>query len=65
MVKDKKAVAEALALLSRSLIANNLNQLAYHADIGEQDMNDSERTELSEAYEHLLCLRGLLVIALG
>lgn len=34
VVEDKKAVAEALALLGQSRMASNLNQLAYHANIG-------------------------------
>jgi len=34
VVEDKKAAAGALALLGQSRIASNLNQLAYHANIG-------------------------------
>ncbi|WP_187428601.1 hypothetical protein ROLI_013060 [Roseobacter fucihabitans] len=34
VIEDKKAAAEALALLGQSRIASNLNQLAYHANIG-------------------------------
>ena len=32
VVEDKKAAAEALALLGQSRIASNLNQLAHHAN---------------------------------
>lgn len=65
VVADKKAVAEALALLGQSRIANNLNQLAYQANIGALVMEDRERAKIEEAYSHILALRGLLVAALG
>ena len=64
-VADKRAAAEALALLGQSRIANNLNQLAYHANIGALDIGASEREKIDEAYEHVLAIRTLLVSALG
>jgi len=64
-VTDKKAAAEALALLGQSRIANNLNQLAYHANIGALDMGDAERAKIDEAYAHVLAIRAMLVQALG
>lgn len=64
-VADKKAAAEALALLGQSRIANNLNQLAYHANIGALEIGDAERLKIQEAYEHVLAIRALLVQALG
>ena len=64
-VADKKAAAEALALLGQSRIANNLNQLAYHANIGALDIGDAERAKIEEAYAHVLAIRALLVQALG
>lgn len=64
-VEDKKAAAEALALLGQSRIANNLNQLAYHANIGALDVGDAERAKIDEAYAHVLAIRALLVQALG
>jgi len=33
-IQDKQAIAQLLGLLGQSRIANNLNQLAYHANIG-------------------------------
>jgi hypothetical protein len=61
----KKAAAEALALLGQSRIANNLNQLAYHANIGALDIGEAERAKIDEAYAHVLAIRTLLVTALG
>lgn len=65
VVADNKAVAEALALLGQSRIANNLNQLAYHANIGALNIGDIELSQINEAYEHILAIRALLVTALS
>ena len=64
-VADKKAAAEALALLGQSRIANNLNQLAYHANIGALEIGEAERAKIDETYAHVLAIRALLVQALG
>ena len=64
-VADKKAAAEALALLGQSRIANNLNQLAYHANIGTLEIGTSEREKIEEAYANVLAIRADLVTALG
>ena len=58
-------LAEALALLGQSRIANNLNQLAHQANIGTLVMEDRERAKIDEAYSYILSLRTLLVAALG
>lgn len=65
VVEDKKAAAEALALLGQSRIANNLNQLAYQANIGALIIEETERAKIEEAYRYILSLRALLVAALG
>ncbi len=65
VVEDKKAVAEALALLGQSRIASNLNQLAYHANIGVLIVSDEEKAQIAEANAHLLAIRTLLMQALG
>lgn len=65
VVADKKAAAEALALLGQSRIANNLNQLAYHANIGALAIEDAERAQIAEAYAHVQSIRTLLMQALG
>lgn len=47
-VEDKKAAAEALALLGQSRIASNLNQLAYHANLGVLDFGPQECGDIAE-----------------
>lgn len=64
-VADKKAIAEALALLGQSRMASNLNQLAHQANIGALIIEDRERTKIDEAYGYILSLRALLMAALG
>ncbi|MEP3767689.1 MAG: plasmid mobilization relaxosome protein MobC [Marinomonas sp.] len=65
VVEDKKAAAEALALLGQSRIASNLNQLAYHANIGALIVGEQEKANIAEANAHLRAIRTLLVKALG
>ncbi|GAA6207869.1 hypothetical protein NBRC116601_11620 [Cognatishimia sp. WU-CL00825] len=65
VVADKKAAAEALALLGQSRIASNLNQLAYHANIGAIMIGEAEKAQIAEAYAHVLSIRSLLMQALG
>lgn len=65
IIEDKKAAAEALALLGQSRIANNLNQLAYHANIGALITGEVEKAQIAEANDHLAAIRALLMQALG
>ncbi|MEM1350945.1 MAG: hypothetical protein AAGF27_01300 [Pseudomonadota bacterium] len=65
IVEDKKAAAEALALLGQSRIASNLNQLAYHANVGALNVGEAEKADIAEANAHLLAIRTLLMDALG
>jgi len=64
-IEDKKAAAEALALLGQSRIASNLNHLAYHANIGALIVGEAEKTHIAEANDHLAAIRALLMQALG
>lgn len=64
-VDDRQAVAQLLGLLGQSRIANNLNQLAYHANVGSLAMDDAARSQIEEAYEHILFMRSTLMKALG
>ncbi|WP_299955746.1 hypothetical protein [uncultured Roseobacter sp.] len=64
-IEDKKAAAEALALLGQSRIASNLNQLAYHANIGALIVGEAEKAEIAEANAHLAAIRTFLMEALG
>jgi hypothetical protein len=63
-VSDKQAIAEVLALLGQSRIANNLNQLAYQANVGELGMREAETQQIAEAYVYIGQMRQLLVRAL-
>ena len=65
VVADKKAAAVALALLGQSRIASNLNQLAYHANIGALIVGETEKVQIAEAYAHVQSIRTLLMQALG
>lgn len=62
---DKQAIAQVLGLLGQSRIANNLNQLAYQANIDALALDDEVRAQVDEAYAHICAMRGLLLKALG
>ena len=65
VIADKAAAAEALTLLGQSRIASNLNQLAYHANIGALIAGEAEKAQIAEANTHLKAIRALLMQALG
>ena len=65
VIEDKKAAAEALALLGQSRIASNLNQLAYHANVGVFIEDERAKADIAEANAHLAAIRTLLMQALG
>ncbi|MEM7188161.1 MAG: plasmid mobilization relaxosome protein MobC [Pseudomonadota bacterium] len=65
IVADHKSAAAALALLGQSRIASNLNQLAYHANIGVLITGETEKEQIAEANAHLKAIRSLLMQALG
>ncbi|MEO1702341.1 MAG: plasmid mobilization relaxosome protein MobC [Pseudomonadota bacterium] len=64
-VEDRAAVAQLLGLLGQSRIANNLNQLAYQANIGALVMDDEALAQFEEAYAYVRTMRALLLKALG
>jgi hypothetical protein len=64
-VVDQVALAQLLGLLGQSRIANNLNQLAYHANIGALPIDDATRDQISEAYDNVMEMRTALIAALG
>lgn len=64
-VKDQAAMAKALGLLGKSRIANNLNQLAYHANTGSLLIDEETLAHINEAHAHIGFVRGALVQALG
>lgn len=64
-IEDRTALAQLVALLGQSRIANNLNQLAYAANIGSLPVTPETEAELLAALRDLRELRRLLMIALG
>ena len=62
---DRQALAQALALLGESRIANNLNQLAYHAHLGTLPVDGETAVRIDEAYAFVVSLRQALLAALG
>lgn len=64
-IKDRRSLARLLALLGRSRLANNLNQLAHTANIGALPLTPETEAELHAALDTVRDLRRLLVAALG
>jgi hypothetical protein len=64
-VEDREALARALALLGRSRLANNLNQLAHAANIGTLPITPEIEAEISEAIQEVRLIRLTLMLALG
>ena len=64
-VQDRRAIAQVLGLLGQTRIANNLNQLAYQANIGALAMDDDAQSELEEVYGLVRTIRGDLITALN
>jgi len=64
-VEECQAIAQVLGLLGQSRIANNLNQLAYQANIGALRIDEETAAYIEEAYDHVLAMRQLLLRALG
>ena len=64
-VEDRQALAKALALLGRSRLSSNLNQLAHAANIGSLPMTPETEAELVAALRDVREMRRLLMTALG
>jgi len=64
-VEDRKALGQALALLGRSRLSNNLNQLAHLGHIGALPFTPEVEAELLAALEEVRAMRRLLLSALG
>ncbi len=62
-VKDDKALADVLACLGSSRIANNLNQLAKSANLGSLYFDEETKRDLSRACEDVRYMRALLLSA--
>lgn len=63
-VKDTQALAELLACLGSSRIANNLNQLAHAANIGNLYFDTDTKIQISQACSDVRIMRQLLMQAL-
>ncbi|MGR3615284.1 MAG: hypothetical protein ACU0BB_04510 [Paracoccaceae bacterium] len=64
-VVEKQALAQILGLLGQSRIANNINQLAYHANIGALPVDETTRAQINDGYQQVLLIRRTLMQALG
>lgn len=64
-VKDHKALAEVLACLGASRIANNLNQLARAANSGSFYFDRETKAQINAACGDIQVMRQLLMSALG
>lgn len=63
--KDEKALAQILAMLGQSKIANNLNQLAEAAESGSLPVNLDTETAIKVSCAAAIEMRSLLIKALG
>lgn len=64
-VEDRQALAQTLALLGRSHIANNLNQIAHAASIGTLPMTPETEDDLRDTLHAVQSIRSTLLDALG
>lgn len=64
-IEDRKALAQVLAVLGRSRLSSNLNQLAHLAHIGALPLTPEVEAELLSALRDLHEVRRLLLVALG
>jgi len=62
---DRFLAAQILAKLGETRIANNLNQLAYHANCGSLAIDEATIEEINEACAHVAWMRVKLIEALG
>lgn len=64
-IKDRKALAQLIAIFGRSRLFSNLNQLAHAANIGTLPITPETEAELADALRDLRAIRDLLLVALG
>jgi hypothetical protein len=64
-IQDKEAHARALALLGRSHLSSNLNQIAHAVNTGTLPVTPETEAELFAALRDVRELRRLLLLALG
>jgi Bacterial mobilisation protein (MobC) len=64
-VREHRALAQVLARLGASRMANNLNQLAHAANSGSLDCDEGTIALIAAAQSDLAIMRELLMRALG
>lgn len=64
-IQDREALAKTLALLGKSRLSSNLNQLAHAANIGSLPMTQETEEFLRECLRDVRNIRRLLMSALG
>ena len=64
-IKDEKRLAQVLAMLGQSRIANNLNQLAKAANLGTLPMMPDTERDIRRACADVALMRRELLRALG
>lgn len=64
-IEDRTALAKALALLGRSHLSSNLNQIAHAVNIGSLPVTPETEAELFSALRGVHDMRRLLLLALG
>ncbi|WDR06676.1 hypothetical protein PSQ90_04220 [Devosia rhodophyticola] len=64
-IQDREALAQALALLGRSHLSSNLNQIAHAVNIGVLPVTPETEAELLAAVQDVRLMRRLLFSALG
>lgn len=63
---DRESLSQLLLLLGETRIANNLNQLAKHANMGNLNLKSEEiESQLEEAYATVQWMRKTLLKSLG
>lgn len=64
-VQDREALAQALALLGRSRISQNLNQIAHAVNIGVLPVTPETEEDLRASLQAVQEMRSLLLRSLG
>jgi hypothetical protein len=64
-VQDREALAQALALLGRSRLSQNLNQIAYAVNIGVLPVTPETEEDLRASLQAVQEMRSLLLRSLG
>ena len=64
-IQDREALAQALALLGRSHLSSNLNQIAHGVNIGTLPVTPETESDLRSALQAVRDIRTLLLRALG